>query len=100
MNLEEELNIAHLEVHLKIKKRTGRTHLTSVEGLDKIERPEGMELDVFLKKITKIFKKKFMCGAFIEDNIIVLNGDHRQGIKELLISQNITTEHQVKIHGC
>jgi translation initiation factor SUI1 len=99
INLEKELNIAQAEVHISIKKRTGRTYLTSIEGLEKLERPEGMELDDFFKKLTRIFKKKFMCGAFREENIVVLNGDHRQKIKELLIAENIATEQQIKVHG-
>lgn len=103
--LEKELNTAQLEIHIKIKKRTGKTYLTSVENLDKLERPEGINLDDFLKKLTKIFKKKFMCGAFIEEDgktfgkIIVMNGDHRDKLKELLINENIANENQIKVHG-
>ncbi len=103
--LERELNTAQLEIHIKIKKRTGRTYLTYVENLDKLERPEGMDLDEFLKKLTKIFKKKFMCGAFVEEDektsgkIIVMNGDHREKLKELLLSENIAKENQIKVHG-
>ncbi|MCJ7637911.1 MAG: hypothetical protein MUO21_10515, partial [Nitrososphaeraceae archaeon] len=91
-NLEKELNTSQLEIHIKIKKRTGRSYLTYVENLDKLEMPEGMKKEDYLKKITRIFKKKFMCGAFIEEStesknasIIVMNGDHRVGVKELLV---------------
>lgn len=93
-------NEVPLEIHIKIKKRTGRTHLTSVEGLDKLERPEGMKLDIFLKKLTSKLKKKFICGAFIEENnIITLNGDHRDAIKDFLVKEKFATEQQIKVHG-
>ncbi|ARF09556.1 translation initiation factor 1 [Indivirus ILV1] len=97
-------NIDQCEIHIKIKKRTGNTYLTYVENLDKIELSKGENVNEFLKKITKFFKKSFMCGAFIEENekgskIIVMNGDHRQKLKELLIDKKIVQENQIKIHG-
>ena len=88
-----------LEIHLKIKKRTGRTHLTSIEGLDRVERPEGLKLELFLKKLTSKLKKKFICGAFIEDNVVTLNGDHREAIKDYLVKEGFATEQQIKVHG-
>ncbi|AYV76910.1 MAG: translation initiation factor 1 [Barrevirus sp.] len=94
IGLEKEL-----EIHINIKKRTGRSFLTYVENMDKLDRPENMDIPTYLKKIMKIFKKKFMCGAFLEENIIVLNGDHRQKVKDLLISEKIVLEGQIKVHG-
>ena len=96
---EKELNIHQIQIHIKIKQRTGKSYLTSIEGLECLERPEGMDVQTFLKKLTRIFKKKFICGAFIEDNIITLNGDHRQGLKELLVKEKIATDDQIKVHG-
>lgn len=98
-DLSKDLDVPQLEIHIKIKKRTGRTHLTSIEGLDKLEKPEGMKLEMFLKKFERLLKKKFICGAFIEDNVIILNGDHRQNVKEYLVSQKYATEQQIKVHG-
>lgn len=90
---------AELEIHIKIKKRTGKTFLTYVENLDKLDLPEGMKKQEYLDKIIKMFKKKLMCGGFIEEDVIVLNGDHRDGIKEIIMKQNIVKESQIKMHG-
>ena len=99
-NLEKDLNELQLEIHISIKKRNGRKCITTVEGLDKVERPNKMELKKFLKKVTTMLKKKFVCGASISgENAIVLSGDHRDKIKEFLLEYKMATEEQIKIHG-
>ena len=103
-NLEKDLNEIHMEIHISIKKGRGKKKLTSVQGLDLVERLNDkgkvIELDIFLKKIMKIFKKSLNCGAFMDDkNVITLNGDHRDKIKEYLLKMNMATEEQIKMHG-
>lgn len=99
-NLEKDLNDIDWKIEISIKKGRGKKQLTSVSGLDKVERPEGISLEKFLKKITTMLKKKLVCGAFIDDgNIITLNGDHREEIKKFILERNMAKEDQIKMHG-
>ena len=98
--LEKNIEQIQLEIHISIKKRNGRKSFTIIEGLEKLDKPDNMNLETFLKKLSKIFKKNFMCGAFIEEEkTIILNGDHRDKVKEYLVSKKFVTEDQVKMHG-
>jgi translation initiation factor 1 len=96
--LEQELN---KEIHIEIQKRNGRKCWTFVAGLDKITLPQNIDVKTFLENITRKFKKTFNCNVTLQkpENIFQLNGDHRQGIKEFLIKNNLVNEDQIKIHG-
>ena len=99
-NLEKGLNEDQLEIHIKIKKRTGKAFLTYIENIDKLPVPDNFKKDEYLDKIIKMFKKKLMCGGFIEEgSVLVLNGDHRNDIKDILLKQGMVKESQIKIHG-
>ena len=89
------------EIHIKIQQRNGRKRWTFIEGLDKITMPPNIESEKFLGDMTRIFKKTFNCGVTLQqpENIFQLNGDHRQGIKDFLIKNNLVNESQIKIHG-
>lgn len=99
IDIEKQLDQHEMEIHVKIQKRNGRKSLTFVEGLDKIELPENLSRDVFMNDLTKKFKKKFNCGVTIQENGIMLNGDHREGIKDFLVQLNIISPEKVIIHG-
>ena len=95
------INELTTEIHIKIQQRNGRKRWTFVEGLDKITLPPNIESDKFLENITRTFKKTFNCGVTLQkpENIFQLMGDHRQGIKEFLIKNNLADENQIKMHG-
>lgn len=82
------------KVHIKVRQRTARSYITSIEGLD-------TEID--LKKLAKHFKKVLNCSGNIDvstgSSIIKLSGDHRYKVKELLIEQGIVTDDDIIIHG-
>lgn len=100
-DIELELTKSQLEIHIKIKQRSGRKCWTTVEGLDKIKLPENMTVAEFLDDVSRKFKKSYNCGATIikPENSIQLNGDHRNDIKEFLIKNKLVNENQVKMHG-
>lgn len=97
--LEKDLEKVQIEVHIRIKKRNGKKSFTYIEGLEKVERPENMKLEDFLQKLSKIFKKTFICGGFIEEGVIALNGDHRDKVREFLLEKKFATDEQIKMHG-
>lgn len=82
-------------IHIRIQQRNGRKTLTTVQGVD-------AKYD--LKKIAKAAKKEFNCnGTVVEHSeygeIIQLQGDQRDPIKNLLVQTGIARIEQVKVHG-
>lgn len=61
----------------KVKRRFGKI-TTIIEGISK-----G---DIDIKNVTKQLKSKLACGGTIKNNIIELQGDHVQRVKDELIA--------------
>ena len=59
-----------------VKKKFGKKY-TLVEGID--------SKDISLKDLTKRLKNQFACGGSVKNNIIELQGDHKQKVKAILI---------------
>lgn len=96
MNIFFEDDEKHNIVHIRIQQRNSKKTITTIEGLD---------TSIDLKKLLKYIKKQFNCNGSIikieEDNIniIQLQGDQRENIKNFLIKENIISEDFIKIHG-
>ena len=99
INPLEELDAAFKKhknyIHIRIRQRTGRTHVTTVEGLSQ---------DLDLKKMCSSLQKEFNCGGHVtrddDDNqILVLNGDQRKRIYDFLIREGISDKDSIKSHG-
>ena len=58
-----------------VKRKFGKKH-TLISGIN--------NTDVNLKELTKKLKEKFACGGTVKNNIIDLQGDHRNQIKGVL----------------
>ena len=82
-------------VHIRIQQRNAKKTITTIEGLD---------TSIDLKKLVKYIKKKFNCNGSIiktvvDIDIIQLQGDQRENIKNFLIKENIVSEDFIKVHG-
>lgn len=84
-------------VHLRIQKRNGRKHVTTISGL-------GQDLDFV--RLLKAFKKSFQCiGSLdIQENDVVvalkLSGDQRNNVKDFLLREEIILdENDIIVHG-
>ena len=82
-------------VHIRIQQRNAKKTITTIEGLD---------ASIDFKKIVKYIKKKFNCNGSIiktvdDIDIIQLQGDQRENIKNFLIKENIVSEDFIKVHG-
>lgn len=78
----EEKN-ENIKIHVQYQQRNGRKGWTNIHGLNTD--------DNNIKVLIKTIKKKFACSTTIKrdednNNIIQLQGDHRDGIKELLVT--------------
>lgn len=52
----------------------------------------GFDSGVDIKRIAKTLKNKLACGGTHKDNMIELQGDHRQEAKKLLIKEGFDEE--------
>lgn len=100
----EELNAAFKKqttvlqknyIHIRMRQRTGRTFITTIEGLP---------LEIDLKKMQSALQKEFKCGGFIdvddeEKKILSLNGDQRHKVADFLVREEIADKESIKIHG-
>ena len=77
------------KIHLKIVQRTGRKYITIIEDLN---------INLY-KKFIKNCKKLFSTNAWTTNNNILLNGDHREKVKELLINKYNIIEDNIYVHG-
>jgi len=82
-------------IHIRIQQRNGRKTLTTVQGVH-------VRFD--LKKIVKACKKVFACNGTVVEHpeygeIIQLQGDQRNHIKEFLIKTEVALAQHVKVHG-
>ncbi|MCD6547446.1 MAG: stress response translation initiation inhibitor YciH [Nanoarchaeota archaeon] len=59
-----------------VKRRYGKI-TTVVEGID----PKSIDV----KDLTKKLKSALACGGTSKDNVIELQGDHKQKVKEILV---------------
>jgi len=86
------------KIHIRLQK-SGHRSITLIEGLD---------LDLDLHRIAKAMKKHFNCASSIQkdlhdNDVIQLQGDQRENVKEWLVVQEILTDKEVKdrlvVHG-
>jgi translation initiation factor 1 len=86
------------KIHVRFQK-TGPRSITILEGLDN---------DLDLKRISRAMKKAFHCDCVVLKNkagedILQLQGDHREKIREWLVTQEIVkatdASEQIVLHG-
>jgi len=86
------------KIHVRFQK-TGPRSITIIEGLDE---------DLDQKRIAKAMKKAFSCSSSIHkdedgNDVIQLQGDQRESVKQWLLEMEILTEKEVKerlvVHG-
>lgn len=82
-------------IHIRIQQRNGRKTLTTVQGINP---------DYDLKKIVKACKKEFACNGTVVEHpeygeVIQLQGDQRNLIRDFLKKVGIAKEGNIKVHG-
>ena len=84
--IEEEFEKLHFELHFSKKGRSGKI-VTLVKGID-------INIDT-LEYISKKLKRKLSVGGSIKDGEIIIQGNNRDKIKEILLKMG----HSVKKIG-
>ncbi|ELR12384.1 protein translation factor, putative [Acanthamoeba castellanii str. Neff] len=81
-------------VHLRIQKRNGKKSVTTIQGIPKKH----------IEKVLKALRKQLCCnGTVIESEeygqVIQLQGDQREKVKEFIIGKGIVSQNAIKVHG-
>ena len=84
--------------HIRVQQRNGKKAITTLQGL---------EDDLDVKRICKYMRKSFNCNGSVkkdefEGDIIQLQGDQRENIKQWLLDQQIIEKDEttrIIIHG-
>ena len=71
-------------VKVALEKRRFGKIITVVEGID----PKSVNI----KDVARELKSKFACGGTVKNNVIELQGDHRNKVKEVLIKLGFTSD--------
>jgi len=77
-------------VHLRLQKRNNRKCITIVEG---ITRPLVTTL------LSDIRKSCNVNGTIKEEDVVQLQGDQREAVKEYLLKKGITINDNIHVHG-
>ena len=72
------------KVKIKLETRKWGKPVTIIEGLD-----DGQE---DLHKLAKKLQAACASGGTVKNNLIILQGDHRQKVKEMLLSMGLLDE--------
>ena len=88
-NFDDENVLMNSKIHIKLVQRTGRKYITIIEDLNS---------DLH-KKFIKQSKKIFNTNGWVSNNIIYLNGDNRDKVKDLLINKYNIEDDNIYIHG-
>ncbi|MEM3437360.1 MAG: stress response translation initiation inhibitor YciH [Nitrososphaerales archaeon] len=73
----EDLEKSEMRVVIRLEMRRFKKPTTMIEGLN----PKRTDLD----KIAQRLKTKLACGGTVKDGYILLQGDHRDNVKEELV---------------
>ena len=83
----EEIAKGEEKIRISAKQRRYRKYITVIEGISK---------DIDSKKILKELKTKLACGGTKKGNLIELQGNHKDRVKELLVKMGFT-EDQIEV---
>lgn len=84
----EEVAKEQQRIVIKVDTRKYKKEVTVIEGLNPNE--------INLQELTTYLKSKFACGGTIKDNVIELQGNHKNRMKEVLIKKGFLPE-QIKV---
>jgi len=79
----KEISKSEEKIEVHVEKRHGKNLLTIISGF---EQTAG------LKELVKELKRTLACGGTLKDNKIELQGDHRDKVKQILVSKNYRAE--------
>jgi translation initiation factor SUI1 len=92
-DFNEPGNFDSIKIHIWLKQRSARSHITTIEGLP------SSDLNIILKNL----KKQLCCNGCIKDGIngkyLQLSGDHRYVIINIFVEYDICDEENIIVHG-
>lgn len=70
------------QIVVRVEKKRFKKLMTVIEGLSGVD----------INKLAKTLKSKFACGGTTDKNVIMLQGDHRKKMKEVLVQEGFKLE--------
>ncbi|CAJ38041.1 translation initiation factor [Methanocella arvoryzae] len=80
----EDLAKEGQKIYISTNTRRFKKLTTVIDGID--------NKNVNIKELAQKLKTKFACGGTIKDGRIELQGDHREGVRNLLISYGFSKD--------
>ena len=80
----EEIVKESMRVKITLDKRRFGKVATVIQGLD--------DREIDLKELSSLLKAKCACGGTIKENAIELQGDHKEKVKDILMTIGYTSE--------
>ncbi len=80
----EEIVKESMRVKITLDKRRFGKYATVIQGLD--------DRDINLKELSSLLKAKCACGGTIKESVIELQGDHKEKVKEILLTIGYASE--------
>ncbi len=84
----EEVAKEQQKIYIKIGKRRYGKEVTIIEGLNSTE--------IDLADLAKFLKSKLACGGTVKNNTIELQGNHREKVRDLLVSKGFNPD-QIRV---
>jgi len=103
LSLEENFDFGETKqtiVHIRVQQRNGRKMWTIVENLRDCVGGDRKKLEYLFDKL----KKTFHCGGVLTEDpnlglVVTLQGDHRAGVLDFLVKNEIVEKENIKMHG-
>jgi len=80
----EEISKEQQRIRIRLETRKWGKHMTVIDGIDPKE--------VKLSRLAQKLKARCACGGTAKNNQILLQGDHRERVKEILIEMGFPEE--------
>ena len=80
----EQIAKENQKIIVKTEKRKFGKINTIIKGID--------EKDIDIKEVSKKLKNKFACGGTAKDGVVELQGDHKQRVRQELITLGFAPE--------
>lgn len=87
---------SYQKIHIRIFQRTNKKYITIIQNTEQLDSDD--------KNLLKQFKNKLCCNGHIKEhkeygNVIQLQGDKREDLRDILVTNYSINPESIEIHG-